>query len=206
MSIRSFFGRVAELFRDPVPAAPVAIPVPVSVVVAVPISVADPIRWIDLCRPLVQLSEGCRLRAYWDAGGACWTIGWGETGHDIVEGLVWTQEIADARLDARLKLSGIAIDAAVAANMAPHEKAALVSIHYNVGGGRASRGSDPGRDGIVVLKSGRPSTLLRKLNAGDRAGCADQFPLWNRSGGQVLAGLAIRRARERSLFLTGFWK
>ena len=46
------------------------------------------------------------------------------------------------------------------------------------------------------------STLLKKLNAGDFAGAADEFPKWNKAGGKVLKGLVRRRAAERSLFLS----
>ncbi|MCY1305462.1 Lysozyme RrrD [compost metagenome] len=46
------------------------------------------------------------------------------------------------------------------------------------------------------------STLLRKLNAKDYAGAADEFPRWNKAGGKVLAGLTRRRAAERALFLS----
>jgi lysozyme len=46
------------------------------------------------------------------------------------------------------------------------------------------------------------STLLRKLNAGDVKGAADEFLRWNRAGGQVLAGLTRRRQAERDLFLS----
>lgn len=51
------------------------------------------------------------------------------------------------------------------------------------------------------------STLLKKLNAGDYAGAADQFLVWNkttdpRTGQKVaLAGLTRRRIAERALFL-----
>lgn len=85
-------------------------------------------------------------------------------------------------------------------------KAALVSIVYNVGPGRAASGKDPGRDGIVVLASGAPSTLLRNLSSLNFASTADQFLAWNKSGGQVLNALVRRRTAERSLFLTGVWK
>jgi hypothetical protein len=71
----------------------------------------------------------------------------------------------------------------------PAQKAALTSIVYNVGAGRGASGSDPGRDGIVTLANGKPSTLLTKLNSADYAGAADQFLVWNKSGGVVLAGL-----------------
>ena len=63
---------------------------------------------------------------------------------------------------------------------------ALVSFVFNVGQGNFAR-----------------STLLRKLNAGDCRGAADEFLRWNRAGGQVFRGLTIRRTDERNLFLTG---
>lgn len=46
------------------------------------------------------------------------------------------------------------------------------------------------------------STLLRKLNAGDIQGAADEFPKWNKAGGKVVQGLVNRRAKERKLFLS----
>ena len=62
---------------------------------------------------------------------------------------------------------------------------ALVSFTYNLG-----------------ARSLSTSTLLKKLNAGDYRGAADEFPRWNKAGGQVLAGLTRRREAERSLFLS----
>lgn len=47
----------------------------------------------------LKLDEGCRLSAYQDAGGV-WTIGYGHTGPAVHEGLVWTQDQADAQLAA----------------------------------------------------------------------------------------------------------
>ncbi|WLE58401.1 lysozyme [Burkholderia plantarii] len=137
--------------------------------------------------------------------GAPWTCGWGSTGPDVREGTTWTQATADARHDENLEAAASLVDRAVTVVLAPHEKAAMVSIVNNVGAGRARTPSDPGRDGIVVLASGAPSTLLRMLNAGDRAGAAAQFLAWNRAGGVVSAGLVRRRAAERDLFLTGKW-
>jgi lysozyme len=73
---------------------------------------------------------------------------------------------------------------------------ALCSIVYNVGPGAKGR-----KDGIITLANGQPSTLLRKLNGGDYAGAADEFPRWCHGAGGVLGGLVTRRARERALFL-----
>ncbi|WP_324658274.1 lysozyme [Burkholderia thailandensis] len=137
--------------------------------------------------------------------GAPWTCGWGSTGPDVREGTVWTQATADARHDANLRASAALVDQAARVPLSPQQKAALVSIVNNVGPGRARRVNDPGRDGIITLASGQPSTLLRHLNIGDMAGAADQFPAWNRAGGVVQPGLVRRRAAERDLFLTGAW-
>ncbi len=61
---------------------------------------------------------------------------------------------------------------------------ALVSFTYNVGEGNFTN-----------------STLLRKLNAGDTAGAAEQFARWVHASGKVLPGLVKRRAAERAMFL-----
>ena len=62
---------------------------------------------------------------------------------------------------------------------------ALVSFAYNVGSRALST-----------------STLLKKLNAGDIKGAADEFLRWNKSGGKVMPGLTNRRKAERALFLS----
>jgi GH24 family phage-related lysozyme (muramidase) len=60
---------------------------------------------------------------------------------------------------------------------------ALTSLAYNIGTGAFQR-----------------STLLRRLNAGDYPGAAEQFGVWVRSGGADSPGLIARRAAERRLF------
>lgn len=47
------------------------------------------------------------------------------------------------------------------------------------------------------------STLLRKLNAGDRFGACDQLLRWVYAKGKKLKGLVIRRDEERQLCLEG---
>ena len=61
---------------------------------------------------------------------------------------------------------------------------ALVSFSFNCGSG--------------ALKK---STLLRKLNARDFSGAANEFLKWNKSNGIILEGLVKRRKDERELFL-----
>jgi lysozyme len=67
-----------------------------------------------------------------------------------------------------------------------HQRAAVLSLIYNIGEGAFSR-----------------STLLRKLNQSDYVGAADQFLVWDKQKGIPLPGLATRRRSERNLFLHG---
>ncbi|AMM14261.1 hypothetical protein AX768_09285 [Burkholderia sp. PAMC 28687] len=214
MNLSEIFSAILGMFKRPTPPVPAP---PVPDIHPAPAGTSDtPVvpqnvpsindAWRALCRPLVQHFESCALEAYWDATGKVWTCGWGTTGKDVIQGTVWTQAQAEARLDASLDDAAAIVDRAVQVQISPQQKAALVSIVYNVGAGRAASSRDPGRDGIVVLATGLPSTLLRNLNALNFASAADQFLAWNKSGGQVLNGLVRRRTAERSLFLTGAWK
>lgn len=208
MNLGEILSAIFSMLKRPTPVA--ALPPVVNdppPMPSVPPVASDPDdAWRALCRPLVQHFESCALEAYWDPTGNVWTCGWGTTGKDVIQGTVWTQAQADARLDDGLDEAAAIVDRAAQVRISPQQKAALVSIVYNVGAGRAASGRDPGRDGIVVLATGLPSTLLRNLNALNFASAADQFLAWNKSGGQVLNGLVRRRTAERSLFLTGTWK
>lgn len=133
---------------------------------------------------LVQEFEGCRLEAYRCPAGIP-TIGYGATGPDIRMGMVWTQEQADARLVEDLARFADGVERLVEVDLSDNQFAAIASFAFNVG-----------------LGALRDSTLLRKLNAGDYLGAADQLPRWNKGGGRVLPGLTRRRAAERDLFLS----
>jgi lysozyme len=138
--------------------------------------------WLDICTPFVKAHEGCQLTAYQDIVGR-WTIGYGATGPSIGEGLVWTQDQADADLANRLTIIGQDIDSVVTVPIADNQKAALGSFVYNLG--------------LGALKG---STLLIMLNHGDYAGAGEQFARWNKAGGNVVEGLVTRRADEAALF------
>lgn len=60
-----------------------------------------------------------------------------------------------------------------------------VSLTFNVGCG-------------VVRKS----TMFRHLNSGEYAKACGELPKWNKAGGRVLPGLAVRRDKERALCLS----
>ena len=148
-------------------------------------------------RALIQSFEQCRLTAYPDPGardGVPWTIGWGATGFGIGRGVVWTQQEADERFDFDLAQREVIVDAAVTVPLTQGQFDAMVSIVFNVGAG------GPQRDGIIHLRSGRPSTLLKLLNAREYAAAADQFLMWVSPGSSVMAGLLRRRKAERELF------
>lgn len=133
---------------------------------------------------LIKKHEGCRLRAYL-CPARVWTIGYGHTG-DVKAGQTITQAQADALL-----LRDLAerfephVNAMVKVKLSQNQFDALVSLAFNIGVGAL-----------------RASTLIRKLNAGDYAGAADQFKVWRMGGGKVLPGLVTRRAEEAKLFLT----
>jgi GH24 family phage-related lysozyme (muramidase) len=50
------------------------------------------------------------------------------------------------------------------------------------------------------------STLLKKLNAGDYEGAANEFKRWNHVNGKPSKGLTRRRAAEEKMFLGQDWK
>lgn len=150
---------------------------------------------------LIEHFEQCRLTAFWDATGRCWTIAWGHTGLDVYEGLTITQTVADAMLGQDL----IECESAIkkffdGVPLTQGQFDALVSFLYNVGPGK--RGV---KSGLFVLINGQPSTLALKVLARDWPAAADEFLKWIYSGGVLLRGLECRRKAERQLFLTGAW-
>lgn len=137
---------------------------------------------------LIKQFEGCKLTAYQDSVGV-WTIGYGWTqpvdGKPIRAGMTIKQETAERLLKTGLVSYEIDVSRLVKVGLTQGQFDALVSFTYNLG-----------------VRSLSTSTLLRKLNAGDYAGAADEFLRWNKAGGKVLNGLTRRREAERALFLS----
>ena len=157
----------------------------------------------DEARALIKHFEDCELTAYPDpkTGGDPWTIGWGHTGPEVHEGLVWTQEQADAAFDDDLVEREYMADKALPSEITDDQFSAFVSILYNVGPG------DPGRrDGVITLKDGRRSSLLRAIHWGRMDEAADRFLQWVSPGSDVERGLRRRRVAERALFLGLDWR
>lgn len=150
------------------------------------------------CIAICEHYEGLRLTAYPDpkTGAAPWTIGYGHTGPDVHPGLVWTQKQAEDALQADIADAVRQVNQAVTIiGLNQHQFDALVSVVFNVGPG------SKWKDGIIRLKDGGASTLLKFVNAGNYAAAADQFLRWVSPGSSVERGLRRRRTAERALFL-----
>ena len=135
---------------------------------------------------LTEHFEGCRLTAYPDpgSGGDPWTIGYGHTGPDVHPGLVITQEQAEQLLQQDVAKAVATVNERIKIELSQDEFDALVDFVFNCGCGNFNS-----------------STLLKKLNQGDKEGAANEFLKWDMAAGKHLAGLARRREAEMKLFL-----
>ena len=132
--------------------------------------------------------EGKRLAAY-DDGVGVWTIGFGTTvypnGIKVKKGDTCTEAQAKAYMAHDLKKFESAVNNEVKIPLNQNQFDALVSLAYNIGTNAFSK-----------------STLVKKLNANDIRGAADQFDVWVNAGGKRMQGLVNRRAREKALFIS----
>ncbi|MGQ6165510.1 lysozyme [Serratia sp. IR-2025] len=137
---------------------------------------------------LIKRFEGLELKAYQDSVGV-WTIGYGWTqtvdGKKIAPGMRIDQATADRLLKCGVVQYEQGVNQLVKVRITQGQFDALVSFAYNLG-----------------LRSLSTSTLLRKLNDGDKQGAADEFGRWVNAGGKRLEGLVTRRAAERRMFLS----
>ena len=137
-----------------------------------------------LVAKLIKEFEGCKLNAYKCPAGV-WTIGIGHT-TGVSEGDVITLSQADQFLDEDIDVVMRGVRSLIKVDLNGNQLAALISFAFNLG--------------VYALSK---STLLRKLNAGDFTGAADEFGRWVYGFGsnKPLPGLIKRRKVERDLFL-----
>ncbi len=148
---------------------------------------------------LIHSFEKCVLKAYKCPAGK-WTIGWGNTfyenGKPVKQGDVITQERADKLFEAILSGFVKMAQKAITSNVTASQFSAFVSALYNVGPG------EPGKKaGLIWLLDGRPSTLLRKINANPNdPAIRQQFLAWVSPGSGYENGLRRRRKAEADLY------
>lgn len=118
------------------------------------------------------------------------TIGYGRTKGVKPGDRLPSKVYAEIMLDEDLLAYAAEVDELVgSAPTSQHERAALTSLNYNIGKGAFAK-----------------STVLRLHKAGDKAGAARAFAMWNKAsvGGHLveMPGLTRRRAAETALYLT----
>ena len=145
----------------------------------------------EIAVDIIKEFEGFKGYAYIDTDGTP-VIGYGLSrigGIPVQIGDRISTTQADAALDAHLREIDRELQKAIKVELSEHQLSALASISFNVG-----------VDAIAE------STLVRKINAGDYAGAANEFLRWDKADmrGRLvqLPGLSRRRAAERELFLS----
>ena len=135
---------------------------------------------------LICQFEGLRLERYRDAVGL-WTIGYGHLilKEEMEKLIKITTGEAKNILRKDLKRTETGVKKLLTLSVTQNQFDALVSFAFNLGLGNLKK-----------------STLLKKVNAGDKEAAALQFKCWNKAGGRVLAGLTRRRDAEMRLFLS----
>lgn len=135
---------------------------------------------------IIKSHEKCVLRAYRDPGGV-WTIGWGHTGADVVEGEFWGQDEADQALLKDLSTAERAVNSFVHRALNENQFSALVSFTYNCGSGAFFE-----------------SSVLVFLNHSEYDKACEAMALYHkmRRGGVLVVSdeLIRRRAEEQALF------
>lgn len=139
----------------------------------------------DKIKKFISSMEGCKLTAYKPLPTDRWTIGYGATylnGQPVEEGETISQEQADKLLGSDVdKLAATISKTRIPANVTANEFDAVVSLVYNIG-----------------FTNFKNSATGKLFYAG--LTISEKFPMWNRSGGETVPGLVIRRIKEREIY------
>jgi len=132
---------------------------------------------------LLKSFEKCVLSSYKDQGGV-WTIGWGHTGPEVVEGMVVTPEQANAILEADLEHRAYPLEEYLRVEVTDNQYSALCCLVYNIG-----------------LGAFRTSSVLKAINANwSDSTVLDMWRRWDKVHGEVSKGLDNRRQAEIELW------
>ena len=132
---------------------------------------------------LIKTFEGFRAKPYLCPAGKP-TIGYGHTRNVRMTDQPISECVALKLLREDVADVAAGILARVLVPLTQGQFDALISFTYNVGVGNLSS-----------------STLLKRLNADDYSGAADELLRWDKAGGKSLPGLRARRRAERERFL-----
>lgn len=131
---------------------------------------------------LIELSEGCRLRAYQDTGGV-WTIGYGHTG-GVRENQTITQAVAETLLRHDILYAANVVNSH-AMPCTQNQFDALTDFVFNVGPSQFLS-----------------SHLYAYHKEGSYKSAAAEFSKWRYDNGCIIEGLVKRRAAEAALYLS----
>ncbi|MGP1928538.1 MAG: lysozyme [Arsenophonus sp. NC-WZS1-MAG3] len=132
---------------------------------------------------LVQWHEGIKNKPYKNSDDVL-TVCYGHTGKEVIPGKYYTYEECQDLLEQDLKTAMSVVETHVTVPLNDLQKAALASFVYNVGNRAFAR-----------------STLLKKLNTGNKQGACNEMRRWKYNEGKISKGLVNRRAVERELCL-----
>ncbi len=132
---------------------------------------------------LIGKWEGVRYTPYRDLGGV-WTVCYGHTGADVVQGREYTQDECDRFLAADMAVARAAVKRCLPMPLLPQIEGALTSAVYNAGP-------------KVVCGS----TLQKMGQLNDWPGACNQLARWKYIGRTVSQGLENRRMDEAAVCL-----
>lgn len=133
---------------------------------------------------LIKKWEKLRLEAYLPTPNDVPTIGWGHT-RGVKLGMTISKAKAEELFKQDVKWAVDAVNENVVVTLNQKQFDALVSFVFNIG-----------------ETNFKKSTLLKKLNAGNYTGAADELLKWVKQKGVTLRGLVRRRQEEREYFLS----
>ena len=132
---------------------------------------------------IIARFEGLRLTPYMCPAGIM-TIGYGHTDNVKITDVL-TREEAEKLLLEDTETYRLAVDNAVNIYLNSNQMEALTSLCYNIG-----------------IRAFTNSTLVKKLNSGDKLAAVMEFPKWSKIKSVRSKGLLRRRMAEAELFLT----
>lgn len=133
--------------------------------------------------------EGFRSKAYRPLPTDRWTVGYGFTylnGIPVKEGDVLSEDQAKTILANLIQRVAASLTPNLPPQVTQNQFDAVVSFVYNIG--------------LTTFKANNIGKMFYNgLNI------SDKFPLYNRSGGQIIQGLVSRRAKEQEIYDDGIY-